>query len=256
MQAGWVGWEGRPEAHVPGIPAWPSGPHAVPVAGQPVSGTGQPRAGVGGSGLHQQKLRKQEASGAQPLQEALGPLALLPLLSAQLKGRGFGAKSPAPGSVGASNPLLAHEHGSARPAHSLEVPSERIRAGLGTGHLAAPGPPRAGLEGWPQSVGNRHRAGADSTFCESRATLTEVQWAEEGVTGPCDTRDQPLATSLSELFWPLVSAQAPDPGLYGDKAHPTKTEKPPFSPGSTCRKQRLWVLLVLSSLQRVSFLTR
>ena len=124
------------------------------------------------------------------------------------------------------------------------------------GTLRPQAPPRAGLEGWPQSVGNRHRAGADSTFCESRATLTEVQWAEEEVTGPCDTRDQPLATSLSELFWPLVSAQAPDPGLYGDKAHPTKTEKPPFSPGSTCRKQRLWVLLVLSSLQGVSFLTR
>lgn len=76
------------------------------------------------------------------------------------------------------------------------------------------------------------------------------------VTGPCDTRNQPLATSVSELSWPLVSAQAPDPGLYGDIAHPTKTEKPPFSPGSTCRKQTLWVLLVLSSLQRVSFLTR
>lgn len=107
-------------------------------------------------------------------------MALLPLLSAQLKGRSFGAKSPAPGSVGASNPLLAQEHGSARPAHSLEVPSERICAGLGTGQLAAPGPARAGLEGWPQSVGNRHRPGADSTFCESRAALTEVQWAEGG----------------------------------------------------------------------------
>ena len=44
------------------------------------------------------------------------------------------------------------------------------------------------------------------------------------VTGPCDTGDQPLATSVSELFWPLVSTQAPDPGLYGDIAHPTKTE--------------------------------
>lgn len=76
------------------------------------------------------------------------------------------------------------------------------------------------------------------------------------MTGPCAARDQPLATSLSELFWPLVSAQAPDPGLYGDKAHPAKTDEPPFSPGSTCRKQRLWALLVLSHLRGVSFLTR
>lgn len=132
----------------------------------------------GGSGLHQQKLRKQEASGAQSPPGSPGAVGSAPS-SAQLKGRSFGAKSPAPGSVGASNPLLAQEHGSARPAHSLEVPSERICAGLGTGQLVAPGPAR---QGWRagQSVGNRHRPGADSTFCESRAALTEVQWAEGG----------------------------------------------------------------------------
>ena len=59
------------------------------------------------------------------------------------------------------------------------------------------------------------------------------------MTGPCAARDQPLATSLSELFWLLVSAQAPDPGLYGDKAHPAKTDEPPFSPGNLAEKTRV-----------------
>ena len=159
--------------------------------------------------------------------------------------------------MGASNPLLAQEHGSARPAHSLEVLSETIHAGLGTGHLAAPGPPRAGLgagyRAWETGIGLELTV--HSVTVKGYINRGPVGRRRE-VTGPCDTRDQPLATSVSELFWPLESTQAPYPGLYGDIAHPTKTEKPPFSPGSTCRKQRLWVLLVLSSLQGVSFLTR
>lgn len=89
--------------------------------------------------FHQHRLRKQEASGAKFPQEALGLLALLPLLSAQLKGRGFLCQIPSSGSVGASNPLLAQERGSARSGGG--APRERISAGLGTGHHVAPGPP-------------------------------------------------------------------------------------------------------------------
>lgn len=97
---------------MPAILGWPWAPMLYLFAGQPVSGAGQRRAE--GSELHQQKLRKQEASGAKSLREALGLLALLPLLSAQLKGRGFHCQIPSSGSVGASNPLLAQERGSAQ----------------------------------------------------------------------------------------------------------------------------------------------
>lgn len=81
--------------------------------------------------------------------------------------------NPSSGSVGASNPLLAQEYSSARSGGG--APREMISAGLGTGHHVAPGPPGQGLECEQQRMGTRHMAGADSKFCESGATLIEVQ---------------------------------------------------------------------------------
>lgn len=123
----------------------------MPGAGQPVSGTGQPRAGRGqGEWASSAEAQETRRLLVQSLQEALGLLALLPLLSAQLKGRSLIAKSPAPGSVGASNPLLAQEHGSARPApHWESCPQGGFVQAWEQGNLQPPGPARAGPGGWP-----------------------------------------------------------------------------------------------------------
>lgn len=91
-------------------------------------------------------------SGAKFLQEALGLLAQLPLLSAQLKGRGFLCQIPSSGSVGASNPLLAQER--VQPGLA-EVPPERGFLRAWERAPVAPGPPRRGPRCWPQSMGNR-----------------------------------------------------------------------------------------------------